>query len=391
MRKAVLFTFLILLAFTGCSSNDYPELGDGLYAAIKTNKGTMILELFYKQSPATVANFVSLAEGENPLADSIYAGKPYFDGLTFHRIIKDFMIQGGDPTGTGSGGPGYKFHDEFSPELKHDTIGVLSMANSGYGTNGSQFFITDAPSPHLDAYNAEGELRNCENPKIGCHTVFGQLVEGFDVLQKIAAVEMINPRAGKPKKPVIIESVKIIRKGKSARFFDAPEVFQDEIEKKEKERRAAAEALQEKKRNKQEAFETLKAKADSLESGLSYTITYKGSDEKPKRSQKVKVNYAGYFNDGELFDTNRKEIADSWGMHTRAEEDLYKPIEVPYGPEAEMIAGFKEGLQQLNYGDKATLFIPYYLGYGERGYRVIPPRTNLVFEIELVDDRESTD
>ena len=168
---------------------------------------------------ATVANFVALAEGNNPLADSIYKKKPYFDGLKFHRIIKDFMIQGGDPNGTGSGGPGYKFHDEFSPELKHDTIGVLSMANSGYGTNGSQFFITDAPTPHLDGYDAEDNLKNCENPQIGCHTVFGQLILGFDVLKAITEVEMKDPRRGKPMRPVTMESVRIIRKGKDYTFI----------------------------------------------------------------------------------------------------------------------------------------------------------------------------
>ena len=102
----------------------------------------------------------------------------------------------------------------------------------------------------------------------------------------------------------------------------------------------------------------------------------------------VKVNYAGYFEDGELFDSSMKSYAEKWDMQTRPKEEMYKPTEIPYGPEAQMIAGFKEGVQQLNYGDKATLFIPYYLGYGERGYRIIPPRTNLVFEIELVDDRE---
>ncbi|PHQ29033.1 peptidylprolyl isomerase [Leeuwenhoekiella nanhaiensis] len=388
MKKTILFVFLIALTFIACSSDQYPELKDGLYARVKTNKGTMVIELFYDKAPATVANFVSLAEGTNPLADSIYKKKAYYDGLTFHRILKDFMIQGGDPEGTGSGGPGYKFHDEFSPELKHDTIGLLSMANSGYGTNGSQFFITLAPSPHLDAYNEAGELRNCENPKISCHSIFGKVVEGYDVLQKIANVEMLNPQAGKPKSPVEIEEVEIIRKGKEARFFDAPKIFTREIDEKEKERKKAEEAARKRKEAKQQQFDELRKQADSLESGLAYVITEKGSKNKPKRSQRVKVNYAGYFAEGELFDTNVKEIADSWDKQTRPQPEMYQPVEIPYGPEAEMIAGFKEGVQQLNYGDKAVLFIPYYLGYGERGYRIIPPRTNLVFEIELLEEPE---
>ena len=388
MKKALLFTFLILFTFIACSDEQYPDLQDGLYAEINTNKGTMVVQLFYEQAPATVANFVALAEGNNPLADSIYKKKPYFDGLKFHRIIKDFMIQGGDPKGTGSGGPGYKFHDEFSQELKHDTIGVLSMANSGYGTNGSQFFITDAPTPHLDGYDAEDNLKNCENPQIGCHTVFGQLILGFDVLKAITEVEMKDPRRGKPMRPVTMESVRIIRKGKDARHFEAPEVFTEELDRHAEELAEAARAKQKLKEEQQAQFEEQRQKADTLESGLAIYISEKGSDVKPKRSQMVKVNYAGYFEDGELFDSSMKSYAEKWDMQTRPKEEMYKPTEIPYGPEAQMIAGFKEGVQQLNYGDKATLFIPYYLGYGERGYRIIPPRTNLVFEIELVDDRE---
>ncbi|MAW94578.1 MULTISPECIES: peptidylprolyl isomerase [unclassified Leeuwenhoekiella] len=388
MKKAKLFVFLIALTFIACSGDQYPELKDGLYARVKTNKGTMIIELFYDKAPATVANFVSLAEGTNPLADSIYKKKAYYDGLTFHRILKEFMIQGGDPEGTGMGGPGYKFHDEFNPELKHDTIGLISMANSGYGTNGSQFFITLAPSPHLDAYNEAGELRNCENPKISCHSIFGKVVEGYDVLQKIANVEMLNPATGKPKVPVKIEEVEIIRNGKEARFFDAPKVFTREIDEKEKLRKKAEEEARKRKEVKRQEFEKFRKEADSLPSGLTYVITKSGSETKPKRSQRVRVNYAGYFADGELFDTNIKEIADSWEKQTRPQPDMYEPVKIPYGPEAEMISGFKEGIQQLNYGDKAVLFIPYYLGYGERGYRIIPPRTNLVFEIELLEDPE---
>ena len=388
MRNVTYFAFLILLVFTGCTDNSYPDLKDGLYANIKTDKGTMLFELFYEKTPTAVANFVSLAEGENPLVDTTYKDKPYYNDLSFHRILKGFIIQGGDPKGNGSGGPGYKFHDEFHPELKHDTIGVLSMANSGYDTNGSQFFVTQVPSPHLDAYNDEGELKNCSNPQIGCHTVFGQLIEGFDVLKAISEVEMANPKAGKPKKPVKIQEVTIIKKGKKARFFNAPQVFTDEIAKKEKKDKQEAEELQNRIDSKKESFEALRKEADSLESGLAYKIIQKGSENKPKRSQKVRVNYAGYFSDGKLFDTNIQEIADSWNIQTRPKVDMYNPLEIPYGPEAEMIAGFKEGVQQLNYGDKAILFIPYYLGYGERGYRIIPPRTNLVFEIELLEEPE---
>lgn len=388
MKKISLLTFIILFSLVACSDDKYPDLKDGLYAEIVTNKGTMVTQLFYKEAPATVANFVSLAEGTNPLADSIYTDKNFYDGLTFHRILKGFIIQGGDPAGNGSGGPGYKFHDEFSPNLKHDTIGILSMANSGYGTNGSQFFITDAPTPHLDGYDQEGQLKNCENPQIGCHTVFGKIVMGFDVLKKITEVEMLDARRGKPKNKVTIQSLKIIRKGIDARHFEAPEVFQNEIEKKAKEKEEALAAKQELKKEKKAYFDELRKKADTLESGLAFYSTDKGTNEKPKRSQKVKVNYSGYFADGELFDSNVKASAEEWDIQTRPKENMYTPLEIPYGPEAQMIAGFKEGIQQLNYGEKAVLFIPYHLGYGERGYRIIPPRTDLVFEVEILNNQD---
>lgn len=385
--KKLPFILILLLALVACDEK-YPELEDGLYAEIVTDKGTMLAELYFEKTPGTVASFVSLAEGTSERVDSVYKDKPFYDGLTFHRIIKGFMIQGGDPSGTGSGGPGYKFHDELSPELRHDTTGILSMANSGYGTNGSQFFITLAPTPHLDGYDEQGNPKNCASPNVGCHTVFGKLVKGFDTLEAIANVEMADPRAGKPKSTVTIETVNIIRKGAAARKFDAPEVFEKELAAKAEEEKKAAEALEALKKEKREQFEAQREQAEILESGLGIYISQKSDGPKPKPSQEVNVHYAGYFSDGELFDTSIKEVADKWGMQTRPSEDLYQPLTIPYGPEAGMIAGFKEGVQQLKVGEKATLFIPYHLGYGERGYAIIPPRTDLVFEIELVGIEE---
>ena len=242
MKNSFLLTLLILSSIASCS--DYPKLENGLYAEIKTNKGTMVAQLFYDKAPAAVSNFVSLAEGTNPLVDSVYSNKPFYDGVSFHRIIKDFMIQGGDPTGTGRGGPGYTFHDEFNPELKHDTIGVLSMINSGYATNGSQFFITVAPTRYLNGYDRNNNLKNCKNPEIGCHTVFGQLILGFDVLRSITQVEMMDTQRGKPKNQVTIQSLKIIRKGKKARNFEAPQVFKREIDKKAEEQAIASQKRQ---------------------------------------------------------------------------------------------------------------------------------------------------
>ena len=140
MRKNNLLGLFFAILIIGCNLQ-YPELDEGLYANIETNKGNIILQLEFEKTPVTVANFISLAEGNNPKVDEKFSGKKYYDGIIFHRVIKDFMIQGGDPTGSGSGGPGYQFIDEFT-DLKHSGPGILSMANSGPVTNGSQFFIT---------------------------------------------------------------------------------------------------------------------------------------------------------------------------------------------------------------------------------------------------------
>lgn len=183
------------------------KMDNGLYAKMNTSNGSILIQLEMEKTPITVANFVGLAEGK--IANKAKAiGEPYFDGLTFHRVIPDFMIQGGDPMGVGSGGPGYQFKDEFHPELSHSTPGILSMANAGPGTNGSQFFITVKPTPFLD----------------GRHTVFGKVVEG---VENAIAISLVN-RDGSdmPLQPVFIKSVEIIRVGEAAEKFDAANIFQ---------------------------------------------------------------------------------------------------------------------------------------------------------------------
>src|SRR5690606_19150065 len=276
--KRALSLMLLFALFTATACKDkYPDLEDGLYAEIITNQGTMVLRLEYKLAPVTVANFVSLAEGTNTLVDSTYRGKKYDNGLTFHRIIDEFMIQGGDPTGTGSGSPGYKFNNEISDSLRHDRVGTLSMANSGPNTNGSQFFITEKETTFLD----------------GGYNVFGYIVVGEDVLHTLAGVETTKP-GDKPVNPVIMEEVNIIRKGDEAKGFDAPNVFKNhfaEAEKAEKERLAK---IEEENRIREEkiataaadmlpALETYEGKSNALTSGLKvYNIT-KGTGEKPKQ------------------------------------------------------------------------------------------------------------
>jgi cyclophilin family peptidyl-prolyl cis-trans isomerase len=212
MKKvSFLFVCALILGLTSCKE-DYPDLEDGLYAEFNTSKGTFLTELYYEQTPITVANFVSLAEGKShSVLDSAYRGKKFYDGLIFHRVIKDFMIQTGDPKGDGSGNPGYRFPDEIIDSLSHDSKGTLSMANAGPGTNGSQFFVTLAPTPWLD----------------GRHTVFGKVVQGQEVVDSIGLVETGD--RDRPVQEVKIESVKIIRKGKDAKNFDAPKTFEDRL------------------------------------------------------------------------------------------------------------------------------------------------------------------
>lgn len=195
--KSILSFALIAFVVAACSAQDKnKDLQDGLYAKMQTTKGTILLQLEFEKTPLTVANFVGLAEGSIP--NKVKAqGVPYYNGLTFHRVIADFMIQGGDPSGNGSGGPGYSFKDEFVPELKHDRAGTLSMANAGPATNGSQFFITHGPTPHLN----------------GKHTVFGYVINGQGTVDLIRQGDTIK-------------SIEIIRKGNAAKNFDAAEVFQ---------------------------------------------------------------------------------------------------------------------------------------------------------------------
>ena len=345
MKKQTLL-LLLAVAFSAfaCQKEQYPDLKDGIYAEFKTNKGTFVAELFYKATPITVANFVSLAEGNNQMVDSSYKGKKYFNGLTFHRVIKDFMIQGGDPEGTGQGGPGYKFPDEFNDSLVHDSKGILSMANAGPGTNGSQFFITLKETPFL-------------NNK---HSVFGEIVQGQEIVDSIGSVK--TAQRDKPEEDVIMQEVNIIRKGEDAKSFDAPMVFKQELDKVEQKKEEAKAALEKELENLSEGYE-------KTDSGLRYKITETNEDgESPSRGQVAEVHYSGMLTNGKKFDSSY---------------DRDQPIKFPLGV-GKVIPGWDEGLMLLKTGEKARLVIPPHLGYGNRDYGPIPANSILIFDVELL-------
>jgi cyclophilin family peptidyl-prolyl cis-trans isomerase len=398
------FSVLCVLAVLVISSckEQYPDLEDGLYAEFTTNKGIMVAKLHYDKVPVTVANFVALAEGNHPMVEEQYVNKPFYDGITFHRVIDNFMIQGGDPTGTGRGTPGYRFAADFSEDLKHDKPGILSMANAGgINTNGSQFFITEAEYARGDFYDAQGNLKPCDQPGVSCHSVFGELVKGLEVQDSISNVEVVDPRARnhKPVEDVVLEKVTIIRKGRDAKNFDAPTVFSEMMPKVEDN----FAQLREEAKEKAEAM-AKKAKADWLQkneemagrridspTGMAMIFTYESNGKQPTSAQRVNIDCAGYFEDGTLFWTTWKEVAEKNGQYDERQDQMngYAPFTMPYNETAGLVAGFREAMLNMKVGDKARVFIPYYLGYGERGNPpVIPPNTNLVFDIELTSIAE---
>ncbi|MDR3160570.1 MAG: peptidylprolyl isomerase [Spirochaetaceae bacterium] len=322
-----------LAGLASCSGGDR-DLGDGLFARLTTNRGDIVLRLEYQKVPLTVCNFVALAEGKMDRT----GGKPFYNGLTFHRVEQDFMIQGGDPLGNGTGGPGYSFPDEFDPSLKHDGPGVLSMANAGPGTNGSQFFVTHRATPWLD----------------GRHSVFGRVVQGQSVVDEIRQGDRI-------------EKASIIRNGTAARAFKADQaafnaLLDQAVEQaslKAQEKRAA------------DIAEINRKYPDTLltPSGLRYTILQDGVGSKPSPGRTVSVEYTGMFLSGEVFDASE--------MHGG-------PLEFQAGA-GQIIPGWEETVLDMRVGEKRRVIIPPELAYGEQGAGgIIPGNTFLVFEMELV-------
>ena len=313
---------------------------DGVFAIMETSQGDIVLELHYKQTPLTVTNFVGLAEGKLTAAK----GKPFYDGLKFHRVIskangdgQDFMIQGGDPAGNGTGGPGYKFPDEFVDELRHTGPGILSMANAGPGTNGSQFFITHVATPWLD----------------GKHTVFGKVVAGQDIVNKT-------------KQGDLIKKVTIVRQGEDAKNFTATqEDFDNRLkEVKEKNRKAKEEAF----KKTIEIVEKKFAGSTKTPDGIYYTITKEGNGEKIGGRKTVTVKYKGYLMNDQVFDSS----------------DFHEPLTfITAG--GQMIPGFDIMVQDMKLNEKRTIVLPPDLAYGEAGAGgVIPGNAYIAFDVEVI-------
>lgn len=366
MINKIISVFLTVFLITGLSfaqtkytAKDIKKmkLEKGMYANISTTRGDILLQLEMDKTPLTVANFIGLAEG-NFKNDTLEFTKPYYDGLKFHRVIAKFMVQGGDPSGNGSGGPGYKFYDEFDTSLTHKEPGILSMANAGPNTNGSQFFITHVATPHLN----------------GKHSVFGHVIQGQNVIDAV-------------KQNDTIQSIKIYRIGKTAKKFNATEVFatksaqyKKEVEEKKKKEEAdkLAQADEIKKMQSMTQAERItyfKEKmikiypnAVQTESGLMYVVEKEGVGEKPKTGQDVTVHYTGYFLDGRTFDSSVQRGPFSFACGQKR-----------------VIAGWDEAITMMSPGAKYKLLIPYWLAYGERGHPAgIPPYESLVFDVELI-------
>jgi len=340
----------LLMILVGCGSKAMKD--DGIYAVFKTSYGEFVCKLFYDKAPVTVGSFVGLAEGSIEFTDSKTGQKvkrPYFDGIIFHRVIKDFVIQAGDPLGNGTGGPGYDFIDEIDSSLFFNEAGILAMANRGPNTNGSQFFVTLAPTEHLN----------------GRHTIFGKIVDGMDVVKKIGLAKT-DEQANKPFTPITINTLKIVRVGKDAKAFNAEEAFaknQEVLLKQEEDKKAKM----------KEFLKSLSVDESKLitvkENGLQYFVRKEGKGKTPKAGDTITAHYTGYLVDGTKFDSS---------------VDRGQPFETQIGV-GRVIPGWDESFITMKEGEKRVLILPYYLAYGERGYPpVIPPKATLIFDVELI-------
>ncbi|MBQ4235729.1 MAG: peptidylprolyl isomerase [Treponema sp.] len=347
MKKSILALLLgiVLVSLGGCkpAMNKALDGKEGVFAVIETANGDIVVELFYKQTPLTVTNFVGLAEGTLDAAK----GKPFYDGLKFHRVIsrangddQDFMIQGGDPKGTGSGGPGYQFPDEIVDGLSFDKGGYLAMANAGAGTNGSQFFITIVPTQWLT----------------GKHTIFGKVVD-------VNSQKVVNNL----KRGTVMKSVKIYRLGEEAQNFKATQASFNSLLADIKKAEEAKKQAYEKEQLDIIASNYSDFTKDS--NGIYYKITREGAGAKIGALKNVSTDYKGYFLDGGVFDQSKGR----------------GPLEFMTGA-GRMIPGYDIMTQDMKVGEKRSIILPPEYAYGEAGAGgVIPGNTYILFDIEVLD------
>ena len=374
---------LLILFIFSCNSAKYEGLKDGLYAEIQTNKGDILLEFYYEDVPMTVASFVSLAEGNNNKVPDSIKGKKYYDGIRFHRVVNNFIIQAGDPTETGKGFPGYRFGDEFPVDetneyiYSHNDYGMLSMGNSGPDTNGSQFFITNTPSQHLD----------------GKHTVFGKsIINSLQLkeLKKQFSDTLILRKAIDSLRLAVVNSIvqfdtiktiKIIRIGDDAKKFDAPKVLEEEMvlyELGEEGRQKIKDAIEEKRYNdyvaNKNAFYSKLDESNAIKtaSGLGFLVLKSNpKGQKVVDFKTIKAHFSLFLADG-------KKI--------QSTEDTGAPLVFRLdNKQKRMITGFVEGLRMMREGEMARLFVPYYIGFGEAAYGPLPAKSDLVFEVEILE------
>ena len=349
---------ILLLIVTFSCESAYKDLNDGLYADMQTSKGSILLELYQEDTPLTVANFVGLAEGTHPKVAVKFSGRKFYDGLRFYRVVPNFIIQSGDDVESGSGGSKYLFADEFPKDeaggfkYKHNAAGVLSMANPGPpNTNGSQFFITHKPTPWLD----------------GKHSIFGAVIKGLDVVHSIVKSDTIL-------------AVKIIRIGEKAKNFDASKAFiaaEVTVANAQKEQLAAAKKAEQVRYNQFLEAKTAnytKLGADNVTataSGLKVLKLKSTRGKKVVSNQPITINFTLFLGDGKQLQSNL--------------EAGKKPFTFQLdNKERPLITGFKEGLKKLREGEKARLFIPYYIAYGEKGGGIFPPKADIIFEVEIL-------
>jgi peptidylprolyl isomerase len=324
------------------------KLNDGLYAEINTTKGKIILRLEFEKTPLTVANFVGLAEGKKD--SNKPKGTKFYDGLAFHRVIPNFMVQGGCPLGTGTGDPGYKFADEIDATLKHSGPGILSMANSGPGTNGSQFFITHKATPWLD----------------GKHTVFGKVVGAND--QKVVNAIVKGDK---------IKTVKILRVGAKAKVFKADQAAFVTLENGKDDRAMAKFKAQMAKDNQLAAAKIAEvakanpgAKDIKTKSGLRYLVTKAGAGVGAAKGKTATVHIVLSLPSGKVLDDTRKSG---------------KPAPIPVGAPLR-IKGLAEGLEGIKKGERRLLVVPHDLAFGKAGSGgAIPPYSTLIIDIECIE------